>query len=180
MSSTPRGRRPRDAAPPSDEQLIAWFEAGELLDRITRYFDLANPDHFRAAARQAGALAAAGEMDLLSFIESGAVAAVERHDFFVVMQFYIQAIPNMVEPVPRMLAAVDALVTIGGSDGPRPGRTTRLSNGSGPIPHGRSRSSRARARALAMRLRTQISRSVCKLSQTRRAPERSSPHPIQS
>lgn len=117
MSSTPRGRRPRDAAPPTDEQLIAWFQAGELLDRITRYFDLANPDDFRAAARQAGALAASGEMDLLSFIESGAVAAVERHDFFVVMQFYIQAIPNMVEPVPRMLAAVDALVTIGGSDG---------------------------------------------------------------
>lgn len=117
MPSTPRGRRSRDAAPPTDGQLIAWFEAGELLERIPRYLDLADPDHFRAAAQQAGRLAATGKMDLLSFIECGAVAAVERHDFFVVMQFYMQAIPNLAEPVPRMLAAVDALVAIGGADG---------------------------------------------------------------
>ena len=57
MPSTPRGRRSRDAAPPTDEQLIAWFETGELLDRITRYFDLADYNQFRAVGRQAGALA---------------------------------------------------------------------------------------------------------------------------
>jgi len=117
MPPTPRGRPPRDTAPPTDEQLIAWFDSGELLDRIGRHFDLADSELFRAAARQAGALTTAGRIDLLSLIESGAVAAVERHAFFTVVQFYVQAIPTLDEPVFRMLAAVDTLVKLGGADG---------------------------------------------------------------
>jgi hypothetical protein len=116
MSSTPRGRPPRDAAPPTDEQLVAWFEAGELLDRIARYFDLADYDQFRAAGRRAGALAGNQKLDLLSLIENGAVSAVERHGFFNVQHFFNEAIPSMEETVPRMLAAVDALVKLGGED----------------------------------------------------------------
>lgn len=117
MPSTPRGRRSRDAAPPTNDELIAWYEAGELVDRAGRYFDLADPDRFRDAARRAGALGAAGSIDLLSLVENGAVAAVERHAFFTVVQFYVEAIPSLTEAVPRMVAAVDALVKLGGADG---------------------------------------------------------------
>lgn len=116
MPSASRGGRSRDATPPTDEQLIAWFEAGELLDRITRYFDLADYTHFRDAGRQAGALAGNQKLDLLSLIENGAVGAVESHGFFTVQQFFNEAIPSMDEPVPRMLATIDTLVTLGGDD----------------------------------------------------------------
>lgn len=116
MPTTPHGRSPHDAALPTDEQLIAWFEAGELLDQITRHFDLADYDHFRAVGHQAGALAGNQNLDLLSLIENGAVGAVEKHDFFDVQHFLNEAIPNMREPVPRMLAAVDMLVKLGGDD----------------------------------------------------------------
>ena len=68
MPSTPRGRPTRDAAPPTDEQLVAWFEAGELLDHIVRYFDLADYTQFRAIGRRAGAMAGNQKLDLLSLI----------------------------------------------------------------------------------------------------------------
>ena len=116
MPTMPHGRPSHDAAPPTDEQLIAWFKAGELLDRITRYFDLADYDQFLAVGHQAGALAGNQKLDLLSLIENGAVGAVERHGFFNVQHFLNEAIPNMREPVPRMLAAVDMLVKLGGND----------------------------------------------------------------
>lgn len=117
MPPTSRGRRSRDAAPPTEDDLIAWYEAGELVERAGRYFDLADPDQFRNAGRLAGELGAAGKIDLLSLVENGAVAAVERHAFFTVVQFYVEAIPSLVEATSRMLAAVDGLVKLGGADG---------------------------------------------------------------
>lgn len=113
MPSTPRGRRTRDAAPPTDEQLVAWFEAGELLDRIVRYFDLADYSQFRDVGRRAGAMAGNQKLDLLSLIENGAVGG---NGFFNVQQFFNEAIPSLDVPVPRMLAAVDKLVKLGGED----------------------------------------------------------------
>lgn len=116
MPSTPRGRRTRDAAPPTDEQLVAWFEAGELLDRIVRYFDLADYSQFRDVGRRAGAMAGNHKLDLLSLIEDGDVGAIGGHGFFNVQQFFNEAIPSLDVPVPRMLAAVDRLVKLGGED----------------------------------------------------------------
>jgi hypothetical protein len=116
MPSTPRGRPTRDAAPPTDEQLVAWFEAGELLDHIVRYFDLADYTQFRAIGRRAGAMAGNQKLDLLSLIENGDVGAVGGHGFFNVQQFFNEAIPSLDIPVPRMLAAVDTLVRLGGGD----------------------------------------------------------------
>lgn len=116
MTSPPRRRRSSDAAPPTDAQLISWFQTGELLDQIAGHFGVRGLEAFRDAARRTAALATAGGIDLLSLIESGAVAAYSPTDFFTIQHFFTVALPDLDEPVPRMLAAVEALVKQGGAD----------------------------------------------------------------
>ena len=102
--------------PPTDEQLLACFQAGELLDEVDTYFGLTELEQMREVHRRCGVLAAAGKMDLLSLVESGEVAAREHRDFFTLQHFFVDAIPHLNEPLLRMLSAVDTLVKLGGED----------------------------------------------------------------
>jgi hypothetical protein len=73
---TATGYQKLGVAAPTDGQRVAWFKAGELLERIVRNFDLAASNPFRDVARRAAAIAGNQKLDLLSFCENGYGGAV--------------------------------------------------------------------------------------------------------
>jgi hypothetical protein len=101
---------------PTNDQLVAWFHSGELLDQIANGFGLTGFENIREIAHRSAELAVAGQIDLLAIIESPAFEAQQSRTFFTVQAFFIEVLPNLDEPLPRMLAAVEALVKRGGTD----------------------------------------------------------------
>lgn len=115
MSIPTQQSRPPAIASPTDAQLTAWFQKGELLGQIANSFGLRDFAEFQAIACRCAALSTAGHIDLLALIESDALDA-HQNDFFTIQGFFVQALPDLAEPLPRMLAVVETLVKQGGSD----------------------------------------------------------------
>lgn len=99
------------------DEILSFYAARELpqliVERMRQHRGDGSADSFRAALVE---LHNTGAIDVLEPARSIATSPISQHDFFLVQDVYTAIIPELVNTVPPMLAAVKALVARGGED----------------------------------------------------------------
>jgi len=100
----------------TDEELLALEARSELAASLSRRFKLQEEAEFRAVHSACIRLHNTGAWDLITFLESGALQALEGVKFFVAVQFLDRIIPELETDPSRLMAVSEALVERGGQD----------------------------------------------------------------
>lgn len=98
----------------TEVDIIARSHSGALLDDIDR-FDREDTDPASLLNRSV-ALHNSGQIDLLALTKTERFTSLSGFDFFVIQDFFCNAIPQLQTAAPLLMQAVQALVTKGGAD----------------------------------------------------------------
>jgi hypothetical protein len=114
----------RAAAPLTDAEIIAHYQAKTLLRELQRPLDTTQQE---ALCVQLAALHNAGNIDMLALTAAPEFLNLDRQHFFTIQQIYSGVIPRLEAPPLAMLEMAGRLITKGGNDGlaTRPRETLR-------------------------------------------------------
>jgi hypothetical protein len=101
---------------PTTEELAALFDQGMLASEMARRFRLNDKVDIQVVQSRCAELHNSGTLDLLQIVESGTLQGLSGSNFFMVMHFFCQILPELEATPTRMMACVEALVTHGGED----------------------------------------------------------------
>ena len=102
------------AAPLTDAEIIAHYQAGTLLPELYRPL---NTTQQEALCLQLAALHNAGNIDMLALPAAPEFLNLDRRQFFTIQQIYSGVIPRLEAPPLGMLEMAGRLITKGGNEG---------------------------------------------------------------